>query len=97
MAIKIHKGYFKPHEKDKMKLDDFIEDTPICQRYRKRTKASLTKSEMLEVLHAVLVEHKKVNIVAREYRIGFSTVTSLISKSRKNPEFIAELFSHPNM
>ena len=52
---------------------------------------------MLEVVYAVLVEHKKVNLVAKEYRIGFSTVTNLICQSRKNPKFIAELFSHPNM
>ena len=81
------------YEKSQNKLSDFAEDTSIACRKRKRTKPTLSKSEMLDIVYDVLIEHKKVNMVAKEYRVGFNTVTVLISKARKNPKFIAELFS----
>ena len=64
LAIKIHKGYFKPYEKENVeKLNH--EDVPITMRMRKRHKFQLSKSEILDIVHSVLVEYKPVYIVAR--------------------------------
>ena len=96
LAVKIHKGYFKPY-KESQALAEQTEDTPIPMRRVKWPRSTLSKQEMLGVVHAVLVEHKPVSEVAKQYRVFRSHVNTLVSKSRKKPKFIAELFSHPNM
>ena len=57
---------------------------------KKRT--VLKASEKLDIVHKVLVEFKMVKDVAKEYRVTISTVNMLVSKSRKKPKLISELF-----
>ena len=96
LGIKIHKGYFKPYE-ERMKMSDFDEDVPIPMRKRKRRNCNISQNEKLDIIHDVLVQHTNVNIVAKRYRISYSAVKSLISKAKKNPTFISEIFAKPTI
>jgi hypothetical protein len=80
-----------------VKTFDFNEDVPVPMRKRKQRRCNISQNEKLDIIHEVLVQHQNVNIVAKRYRISYSAVKSLISKAKKNPEIIAEIFSKPTI
>ena len=91
LAVRIHKGYFQSKEKPDTSPNE-NEDIPIPSRNRRRKSFQLSKAEMLDIVHAVLVESKPVNMVAKQFRVTPNTVNLLTSKARKNQKFIAEIF-----
>ena len=53
----------------------------------------LTQQEKLDIVHSVIVKFMLVKDVAKYFRVSYATVTMLVSKSKKNPRFIDELFA----
>ena len=95
LGVKIHKGYFKSC-KEKEDMKDIVEEVPVPNRKR-RLRSAISQSEKMDIIHSVLVQHKKANMVAKEFWVAYSTVKDLISKAKKKPSFVAEIFSKPNI
>ena len=51
----------------------------------------MTNSEKIGIAHAALIEHRKHEEIAKEYRIKRYTVSKIVSKSNKNPKFFEEI------
>ena len=58
-----------------------------------RRRPNLTLKEKSSIAHEVLVQHKKVKVVAKEYRISCGAVNQLIHKAKKKPKYFKELMS----
>ena len=52
----------------------------------------LTQTEKLDIVYSVLIKFKQVKDIAKEFRVSTATVTMLVSKARKRPHFIDELY-----
>ena len=52
----------------------------------------LKAEEKLDIVHDVLIKYRMVKDVAKEHRVSVATVNMLVSKVRKKPELISELF-----
>ena len=96
LGIRVHKGYFKPYE-PRTRLHDFEVDVPIPNRCRRQWSTNLSQNQKLEIIHSVMVQRKNLNMVAKEFRVSYGAVKSLILKARKNSKFVAELFSSSNI
>ena len=83
-----------PHDSIKTMLSqpDFKEPVPIGMRRRSRRRAVLSVDEKINIVHKVLVEFEYQKDVAKEYRISIQTVSTLVSKAKKKPEFLRELW-----
>ncbi len=77
--------------KEKYTPDDFDEQVPIGLRRRTGKRPPMNTAEKIRVCHQVLVEHDFQTDVAREHRISNATVSMLVKKAVKNPQFLHEL------
>jgi hypothetical protein len=96
LGVKIHKGYFKPME-PKVKFEDFNEDTPVLCRKRRQNRVLLKLTDKLDIVHQVIVKHKMVVTVAKEYRVTQNTVRILVAKAKKKPKMMDELLCRQDM
>ena len=46
----------------------------------------------MAIIHQVVVEHRKVSMVAKEYRVTSSAVKMVVAKACKKPEYVPQLF-----
>ena len=56
-------------------------------------RGNLKPSEKLDIAYQAIVEMKKHQDIAREYRVSAVRVGKLVSMANKKPEFIKEIFS----
>ena len=65
---------------------------PNC-KYRKRKYSALSISEIVDIVYEVKVKYSTHDFVAKLFHVGVATVAHIISKIRKNAEFLRELLS----
>jgi hypothetical protein len=95
LAARIHKGYFT--SLPKVDSGFSYNETPAPARKKGSRRPLLTQSEKLAIVHAVVVNLKKVKDVAKEYRVTVSTVGVLVHKANRKPKFIEELFAKQDL
>ena len=96
LGARIHKGYFTS-SLPKVDCGFSHKETPAPARRKGIRRPTLTQSEKLAIVHAVVVKLKKVKDVAKEYRVTVSTVGVLVSKAKRKPQFIKELFAKQDL
>ena len=92
LAKKMQRGYFKKPTKLAAEKDTG-EDQSVADRKRGNRRAMLTPAEKVDIVHQVLVQHRMVKDIAKANRVTPMHVGMLVSRAKKNPKFIAEIFN----
>ena len=72
---------------------EFKDETPVGMRRSHNRRKHLSLNEKVEIIYKVLVQHEKIQDVAKEHRIKANHVSFLSRRASKNPTFLRELFS----
>lgn len=56
-------------QQERVKLEDFKDETPIDKRRFRPKRARLTLSEKISIAHAALVSFRKQTEIAKEFRV----------------------------
>ena len=89
---KISRGYFSHKEP---KVDSGfakIKESLITQK-KGRRRPALTTAEKTEIVYQAVVKMKLVKEIAKKHRVSVATVTMLVSKAKRKPHFIEELYA----
>ena len=57
----------------------------------------MTASEKCTIVHQALVQNMMTKDIAKMHRVSQSTVTMLISKAKRKPKFVKELFTRDDI
>ena len=82
------RGSMKQTPPDQLSSKHCREPIPIAHRKKGRHRGPLTVNEKIIIAYRVLVEQEYMSTVAREFRIGLSSISILITKVRKNHKFL---------
>ena len=74
-----------------------MENIPPHLRKKGSRRGILSPKERLAIVHSAIVEQKKYKDIAKEYRITIPLISIYVSKAKKNPKFISELFAKEEM
>ena len=86
----MHKGYFNKKVNTDADENYDLDKSPLDRRKGSR-RAVLTTKEKLDIAHAVIIEHREVKEIAKEYRVTCALVRHYVSKIKKTPGFIREI------
>ena len=90
LVEKMNRGYFTKTSLRPQLCDELKDETPIMQR-RRRRRSQLHPSDIIEIVHRVLVGNEYQADVAKEFRIHKSVVSMHVSKVRKKPSTLSEI------
>jgi hypothetical protein len=91
LSEKMHRGYFSKKVLSPG-LPERKEPVPSMLR-RRRKRQRLTIFEICEIVHSVVVELRKHNEVAKEWRVLPNVVAAYVAKVRRNPSYLSEVLS----
>jgi hypothetical protein len=96
LSQRMHKGYFSKHEP---KVDCGFEKMDLSSaEFKKGSKRPmLTQAEKLEIIHSAVIKLMKYKDIAKQFRVTVATVGMLVSKARKKPKFMDELFAKQDL
>ena len=72
---------------------DFKDPVPVQKRLRRGLRKPLSTSEKISIVHKALVLKEMQGEIAQEYGIKLYTVSRLVNKARKHPQFLQELLT----
>lgn len=68
-----------------------MEPTSTASRQHIKNRQKLSLSDTIDIVAKVKFKWVPMNDVAKEYRVSISTISDVICKLRKNPNYIREL------
>ena len=71
--------------------NEWREPCPFMLNRQKKRKAALTLTDKIHIAYKVLIEHDKVDDVAKEFRITRTGVSHIVSKIKKNKAAFDEM------
>ena len=88
LAKRMHNGYFI----EKKVSDELEEQVPIPNRKKGKKRPILGTTEKIDIVHQAIVQLLPWKDIAKEHRVSVSSVSNLVTKAKKNPEFIEEVY-----
>jgi hypothetical protein len=89
---KINRGYARKSQHGSSGKASGSRDLSIKDYKRGRRRPTLTQQEKLEIAHQCIVGQRKWADVAKEHRVSVGTVSMLVTKVKRKPQVISELF-----
>ena len=85
-----NRGSTRHRDPNEIKPSEYMETPPGSHRHRSRTKSKIELSERIKIVHEVVCQLKPLKQVAKEHRVTPSWISSIVTKSRKNPNLLRE-------
>ena len=79
---------------ESFKPSELIEPTGIANRYKTKRREKLTLSETIDIVDKIKFKWIPYKDVAKEYRISIPTISQLMTKLRKDKNYIQSLAHH---
>ena len=89
----MQRGYFHKRVIHPQALDDNVGSTVPEPSKRKSNRKPPKPNEVISICHEVLVGKEYYADVAKRHNISIGAISKYITKARKNPKFIKELYS----
>lgn len=79
---------------DSFSTNEFIEPTTACSRQFIKHREKLGLSDIIDIVEKIKFKWIPMKDVAREYRVSLQAIQEVMTKIRKNPQYIKELAGH---
>ena len=88
----MQRGSLSIRKTEELPYHCFKEFVSEGSRKKSRVRKPVKTNEKVEIVYKVLIQHQFQKDVAKAHRVGQNTVSRLVKKTKKNKEFISELF-----